>query len=115
MTKVSDLRVSLEKANCLIEEQQLRKEKRDRLLADCDSQIADHDWQMEENYARKMEEMKKIIEDMSLAQRGSWTLRVCIFQYLICLISQLWYFNSTFMSSVSFAFFMWHSWLPNRS
>ena len=52
MTKVSKLKVSLENANRMIEEQCLREEERDR-------QIADHAWQMEE---------------MSQPQRGSWIL-----------------------------------------
>ena len=53
VTKVSELKVSLENVNRMIEfEQHLREEERDR-------QIADH--------ARQMEEMKKMIEKMSQA------------------------------------------------
>ena len=56
MAEVSELKANLENANRMIEEQHLREEERDRKIAD---------------HARQMKEMKKMIEEMSWAQRRS--------------------------------------------
>ena len=82
MAEVSELKTNLKNANRMIEEQRLREEERDR-------QMADH--------GQQMEEMKKMIKEMSRAQRGLWSLGVRTFQYLICLILHMSYSNSTFM------------------
>ena len=67
MTEVSKLNANFENANRLIKEQKLRKEEWDQLIADRDRKMEETIWRMEENYARQMEEMKKLIEDMSWA------------------------------------------------
>ena len=122
MAEVSQLKDNLEKANHVIEEQRLREEEWNRLVTNLDRQIVELDrqmeetvWIMEENYAWQMEEMRKMIENMSRTHSGPWTLGVHTFQHLICLILHMWYSNCTFMSFVCFAFFIWRSWLLDIS